>query len=341
MSIALDIGTRHLRSLRREGGRLVGRKNHAVYLSLPDRPGQRRILEKAAIPFATCDGSLLVIGQSAVETADMLDVPCIPLLMGSRLPEGDPVARQVLTSLVDCLLPIAARSGEVCWMSIPGPVDDDSVERRFFTQLIRLKGYQPQIVQPGLAIVLAELGQQEFTGIGCDFGSGYTRTTLAYHGIERLSTCLDKGSDWVDSRLAESEGCILFDSEGNRYLNTTSIARWKQVNLISVHKPITEREQQLSLLCEQLIAETLQAVRRELADGPVLRTIREPLPVVCAGGLTRVPGFLELMRSMIREAHLPITISEVRPCAEADYVVTRGSLILAELTADPAISRVA
>lgn len=341
MSIALDIGTRHLRSLRREGGRLVGRKNHAVYLELPDKPGQRRILEKASIRFATCAGSLLVIGQAALETADMLDVPCIPLLRESRLPQSDPVARQVLTSLIDCLLPPARQAGEICWMSIPGAIDDDSEDRRFFVQVIRLKGYQPQIVAPGMAIVLAELGQQGFSGFGCDFGSGATRISLAHHGVELFSTRTARGGDWIDARLAESEGCILFDSEGHRYLNTTSISRWKRANLISVHTPITERERRLSLLCEEVIDEALQALREQLAGNRTVRTLHDPLPLVCAGGLASVPGFRELLFGMVRNAKLPLAISEVRRCSEMDYAVTRGCLILSELVESPAASQVA
>jgi hypothetical protein len=341
MSIALDIGTRHLRSLRREAGRLVGRKNHAVYLQLPDKPGQRRILEKASIRFATCQGSLLVIGQAALETADMLDVPCIPLLKDSHLPQADPVARQVLTSLIDCLLPPSRHTGANCWMSIPGAIDEDSEERRFFTQVIRLKGYVPQIVPPGMAIVLAELGQQGFSGLGCDFGSGSTRISLAHHGQELFSTCTLRGSDWIDARLAESEGCILFDSEGHRYLNTTSITRWKRVNLISVHKPISERERRLSLLCEELIDEVLRAIRGQLAGNRTIRTLHDAQPMVCAGGLAGVPGFRELLFGMIRDAKLPVAISEVRRCSEMDYAVTRGCLILAELADAPPSSQVA
>lgn len=341
MSIALDIGTRHLRSLRREGARLVGRKNHAVYLALPDKPGQRRILDKAAIRYATCAGSLLVIGQSALETADMLEAPCIPLLLDSRLPSQDPVARQVLTTLVDCLLPNARTPNETCWMNVPGATGDDTAEQQFFTQLVRLKGYTPRIVSPGLAIVLAELGQQGFTGVGCDFGSGYTRTSFAHHGVELFNTCLDKGGNWIDARLAESEGCILWDSEGYQYLDTTSISRWKELNLVSVFKPITDREQRLSLLCEEVIGQTLDAIRREVASDSTVRTIRRSVPLVCTGGLSAVPGFRELLFDMVRDADLPFEISEVQRCCETDYTIARGCLILAELIDDPVLPMVA
>lgn len=341
MSIALDIGTQHLRSLRREGGRLVGRMNHAVYLSLPDKAPQRRILEKASIRYATCKGSLLVIGQSANDAAEMLDVPCIPLLINSRLPDGDPVARQVLMSLVDCLLPEASRNEEVCWVTIPGPADTDSPERRFFLQIIRLKGYIPRVVQPGLALVLAELGQNGFSGIGCDFGGGYTRTSFAYKAREYFNTSIARGSHWVDASLAEAEKCILWDSAGHQYLNTAEIVRWKRSHLISVFKPITEREQRMALLCEEVISQTLADLESHLASEPIVGTVREPLPLVCSGGLARLPGFVELLHDMVRDSRLSLEISEVRPCSEPDYTVARGCLILAELEGVPAISQVA
>ena len=342
MSIVLDIGTRHLRSLRCEGGRLIGRKNHAVYVALPDQPNQRRMLEKASIGYATCSGGLLVIGQAALETADLLQVPCIPLLMNSQLPEADPVARQVLTSLIDCLLPPALEEGDRCWTVIPGAIDDDlSAERRFFTQLIRLRGYQPRFFSPGLAVALAELESTGFCGVVCDFGAGVTRTTLAIRGRESISTCIRKGSNWIDERVAESEECILWDSDGHRYLNSVAISRWKQANLVSVLKPVTEREQRLSLVCEELITETLRSLDRQLAGKSVVSTIPGPLPLICSGGLSRLSGFPELLHDMTRKANLPIEISEVRRCSDADFTVCRGGLILDELERMAGLARVA
>jgi hypothetical protein len=331
MSIALDVGTHHVRSLRREGGRLVGRTNRPIYVSFPDRPAQRRILEKASIRFATCQGGLLLIGQSAVEAAEMLETPCIPLLIENHLPEADPVARQVLTTLIDCLLPRASTAGEFCWMTVPGSGGEDSPEARFFSQLVRLRGYLPRIVHPGMAVVLAELGHCGFSGIGCDFGSGYTRSAFIYQAVERSRACHEKGAAWIDAKLAEAEGCILWDREGNQYLNSEAIARWRNSSLISVLKPITEREQRLALLCEQLIAEALQEIQDQLSRDRVAATLRAPIPIVCSGGLTRLPGFVELVREMLREASLSSSISDVLAAPDPDYTVARGCLILAEL----------
>ena len=108
MSVSLDIGTRALRSLRQQGARLIGRQNMARYVVLPDRPQQRRLLESSSYRYATCEGSLLVIGRAAGELAETLQIPEIPLLRDGELPMDDPLARQVMASLIESLLPVPA-----------------------------------------------------------------------------------------------------------------------------------------------------------------------------------------------------------------------------------------
>ena len=87
----------------------------------------------------------------------------------------------------------------------------------------------------------------------------------------------------------------------------------------------------MSLLCEEVIGDVLGRIDRRLAGDRIVATIREPLPIVCGGGLSRLPGFRELLQAMVRDARLPIGISEVRGCADPDYTIARGCLILAEL----------
>jgi hypothetical protein len=84
-------------------------------------------------------------------------------------------------------------------------------------------------------------------------------------------------------------------------------------------------------LCEEVIGDTLSLVSRQLVADRTAATISEPLPIVCGGGLSRVPGFRELMLEMVRDAKLPIEFSEVRGCTDPDYTIARGCLILNEL----------
>ncbi len=333
MTIALDIGTRHIRSLRREGGRLLGRSDLAEYIALPDTPGHRRLLERTASSFGRCQDSLLVVGRASVELAETLQLPTVPLLPNGRLPSKDPLARQVLAVLFDTLLPTAATAGQTCWMTVPAVVaaERESPECTYFRQLVRLKGFEPSFVSSGRAVILAELGKSRFTGLGFDFGAGAVRASLAHHGQELASSFIKHGGNWIDARLADSEHSLIFDPQGNKYLDCSSITRWKESHLVSVQNPISTREQKLALLYEELIGEILATFRADIVQQTSIAQLRQPLPLVCTGGVSQVAGFVGLMEELLRDTMFPLRISAVHCATEANYAIARGCLIMGEL----------
>jgi hypothetical protein len=335
MTIALDIGTRGIRSLRRQGNRLVGRRNLTSYIALPDTPGHRRLLEKTATSFARCDDSLLVIGKAAVELAETLQLPQVPLLSSGRLPPGDPLARQVFSSLIDWLVPSAPRRGHICWMALPGGLTDPdtSTDRDFFRQLVRLKGYETRFVSAALAVVLAQLGHDGFSGIGIDFGSGFTRASLAHRGVELATVCLPRGGHWIDTRMAQSEDACVWDAHGHQYLDTSTLARWKESSDVSLTSPVSDREQRLSLLYDELIGDVLSLFSQQISYVAHAARLPQPMPLVCAGGVARLRGFPSAVKEILQATMFPVTIAEIRSAADVDYTVARGCLILGELAA--------
>ena len=92
MSISVHIDSRTMTSLRPHRGELVGRKSPATYIAMPPDDAEKRLLERARIPYATCEGGTLVFGRHADELAPLLHVPRLPIIPGGRLPEDDPVA---------------------------------------------------------------------------------------------------------------------------------------------------------------------------------------------------------------------------------------------------------
>ncbi len=332
MSISLDIGTRAIRSLRRQGSRLVGRQNIAAYVVLPDRPQQRRLLESLSYRYAICEGSLLVIGRAAGELAETLQIPEVPLLRDGVLPLDDSLARQVVASLIDSLLPPSSSPAEICCIAPPCRLEDKG-QCDFFAQLVRLNGYTPSFLDAGTAVVLSELGADKFTGLGISFGAGSTRATLSHRGVPHLLFTIPHGGNWIDARLAESEDSILWDSEGNRYLNQQAISSWKESNVVSVTHPISSREQRVALLYEELIQELLEALREHLSADEYARTLIQPVPMVCTGGVTRIRGFHELLERSLTQFSLPLKVSDIRYANDSGYTVARGCLIRAEVDA--------
>jgi len=85
-------------------------------------------------------------------------------------------------------------------------------------------------------------------------------------------------------------------------------------------------------LYRDLLLSTAKEFSRAIGDGR-LGPFSAPLPVVCAGGGTRPPGFAGLMTAALAGADLPVPVGPVRLTPADEYLVARGALIHAELDA--------
>ena len=314
MSIGLDLGTTQFRSLRIVGEDLVGRQCRAVYVVLSDTPSHRRLLAQSGAKFASCGEDLVLFGDLALEWADILNLSVIALLPGGRVPQSDPVARQILTLMIDAVLPPAERLGDVCVLTIPGGHDINQTELpydvRYFQQLVALRGYQPKLISPGQAVVLAELSSASFSGIGISFGAGNCQIGVIHSGRELASCSFDEGlvehsADRVEPTPA---------SGGDEFIPADRMLR-------------AARDQVLV----RALTGTLTAARDELDRQGVNRWLAQPTHVVCTGRPTTEPGFPQLFAQIWGSLNWPMKVGQLRVSADAIYSIARGCLIQSRL----------
>ncbi len=314
MSIGLDLGTTQFRSLRIVGDELIGRQCRAVYVVLSDTTSHRRLLEQSGAKFASCGEDLVLFGDFALEWADILNLSVVPLLPGGRVPQSDPVARQILTLMIDAVLPPAERLGDVCCLTVPGGHDIHQAELpydvRFFQQLVALRGYQPKLISPGQAVVLAELATASFSGIGISFGAGNCQIGVVHCGRELASCSFDE--------------CLVDDS-ADRIEPTASHV---------THEPIPA-DRMLRAARDQVLiralTETLTAARDEFDKQGVIRWLAQPTHVVCTGRPTTEPGFPQLFAQVWSSLEWPMKIGQLRVTTDAIYSIARGCLIQSRL----------
>lgn len=343
MSIALDFGASTIRSLRRTGERLTTRSSRLEYAVLPDSPAHRRLLERGQVSFLTCETDLILAGDDAHKNADLFRTPCRPLMENGRVPENDPLARQVIARLTESVLPTAQEHGELCGMTLPGGAALDGSDTRpdfeYLTRIVRLQGYEPLIVPSGQALVLAELVRNSFTGIGLTFGHGSCEALLAHRGAIVCHAAVGLGGEWLDQQLlnrlqsAPSDAAPTASDELDP-LTEKSITERRENLSAPVHLASDRHEAQLiaSLLAESL-GKLLQEFAAELNRTPRARDTPQPLPVVCAGGLARTPGFGTLLVQALKKHPLPVVTGEPRLVTECPQTIARGLLIAAELEA--------
>ena len=335
MNVALDLGSNWFRSLRVDGSRLISRRSRAVFATLPDSAAQRGLLERAGVSYAVGDDYLALIGQAADEFSPAFQSKCRELLPFGDLPADDPVARQVIALLVEALLPKASSAGELCCLiRCGGESDPGRLSRRteFFSRLIRLQGYQPVKLSAGMSVVYAGLADQGFTGIGLDLGASGCDMAVAHRGVPVASCWVPRGGRWIDEQLARRQQWIARDSHGRSKPDVLRAATNKLVCHGTLLNPAGDGEKILAKLYRELLIPAMQKLTRTLTIcGEATLPHPQPLTIVCTGGVTQVPGFVEFLHQFLREMPLPVPVGSVRLAEDADYALLRGGLIHTEV----------
>lgn len=313
MSIGLDLGCTEFRSLRYQGDRLLARSCPAVVLNVDDSPAHRRLLDRDQVRYAITEGSLCILGDAAHEWSRIFSQPVRRLLPDGRLPEDDPLARQVLALLIDAVLPPSRQPHELCTLTIPGellPVEQ-SPEREFFLRLVQMRGFQPQVIGQGHAISLAELHRQTFSGLGINLGASQSEFSLNRSGRELARCIIPYGLDELvppESEAAPDETWLteISDTQATDYL--------------------------VELLLEA-------GARIGQHDG--FRVLTQPVALAIAGGMTQRPHFEAIFQRAWNRACWPIRMQGLKLGSDGGQTVARGCLIHAIWQSQPLIDDLA
>ena len=309
MTIGLDLGSHQFRSLRSTAEGLVARCCPAVFVALSDTPAHRRLLQQSNTHFATCSDQLLVFGDAAVEWSAMLNLSLSPLLRGGRIPTSDPISRQLLTLMIDAVLPEPKASpGTLCCMTMPGGGNDERIKNHdadFFQQIVALRGYRPLVTTATQALALAELNDSGFTGISITLGHTTCEFGIVHCGRE-IARCV------VMNGLESFEGAPKL---GDRHISQDPAAASANV----------EREY------ARFFADVIDEARTQFDLDRSIKTLPQPMSVVCTGGITTIPAFLPMFQRAWDESEWPVATRPIRVGTDGDFAVVRGCLIQAEL----------
>lgn len=335
MSVGLDIGSFQIRSLRRRGEQLVARSSRSLFAALPDAPPYRELLEAGRVPFAMCENALTILGDNAAAFSQLFHVRPECLLPQGHLPTNDPVARQSAAALVEALLGEPDQPGEKCCLTLPGGEVPSSLatsrEWEFFTRLIRLRGYAPQVLSSGMAAVLAHLVSHSFTGIGVSFGAATSEMVLAHRGIEIATCSSPHGGAWLDELIAEHMDFTTCDTTGAKILDVDQANVFRHSFETSVAAPHDETSQFVCDIHHELTDALVCSAAVEFAKQPQANSLPQPLPVVVIGGVARIAGFGELLRQSFQAAQFPLALCSIRLEVDDPFSVARGCLINAQL----------
>jgi cell division ATPase FtsA len=230
-------------------------------------------------------------------------------------------ALPVMRLIIERLLGPPGRPGEPCVFSVPAkPVDSDAnavYHEKLFEGLLARLGYAPRPIREGHAVVLSDLAEDDFTGIGVSCGGGMFNVCVAYKAVSVLGFSTSRGGDWIDANVAQALGI------------PRSRATAVKESGIDIREPSSRESAAVAIYARELIRSTLAIISRRFESAADRPDFPEPVDLVFAGGTSLVGGFVEVAREELSRLAFPLPVKRVRLADDPLHAVSRGCLVMA------------
>ena len=318
----LDIGTANiLAAVRDQKGGIVVRCERNAFLDIQGDVHSRSMLTRLNVPYVVHDGSLLVIGGSAFELANVFGRSTRRPMMDGLISPMEKDALPMIQLIIKKVLGEPSAPNEPCFFSIPAESVDKAnnvvYHQGLFQGILQKLGYNATPMNEGHAVTFAELASEDFTGIGISCGGGMVNVCVSFKTIPALTFSVARGGDWIDTNAANVLG-----------LPTSKVTFIKESG-VDIRTPKGREQEAIAIYYRNLIGYTIQNIRNRLTMGRDLPNFADPVEIVCAGGTSMIQGFIEVFREELQKVRFPIAIKSVRLAKEPLNSVSQGCLVAA------------
>lgn len=320
--IGLDVGTSKIVTATADARRPQTAAQLNAFITVPYTSLTQNTLQRQGVDHYRQDEELIVFGSSAEKFAHMFNAECRRPMARGVLNPRESAATHVLESILGSLIPNAGKQGEVLAFSVPAACeqtgDDLTYHEETLKRYLAGRGYTPLAVNEGLAVVLAELANEGFTGIGISCGGGMCNVALAYLSVPSLTFSMARGGDYIDSAV----GSVVQES-------ATRVKAIKEDNLDLTRPTQDKIGKALHIYYDKLIESLVDELHHAVAGGVKLPRADQPLPIVLAGGTVKPVGFCERFAQALQRRPLPLPIGEIRMAFDPLTATARGALVAA------------
>ena len=320
----LDVGTSRIVLAKPNGERPTYNIQLNAFISLPYAKMTEKMLEDEGIYYRANEKEILAFGNRVDEFANMLGGDTRRPMQTGLLNAGEPKSKAMMALALEEMCGKAKKNAKICF-SVPSAPEDADSELIFHEHVIKEVleglGYQAKAVNEGMAIVYAELADDDLTGIGMSFGGGLCNVSLSYLGLPIMSFCTTRAGDYIDQAAAKVTG-----------ETPTTVRLHKESNDFRVGKEGANGvDQALTIYHRDIINHVVERLEEELKASKRLPRSLRPVPLVFGGGTSMVKGFDVELKKALQAADLPIEIDDVRQAKTASNTTAKGMLLAAML----------
>jgi len=316
----LDLGTSRIVLAHMDGDEPVYSSHLNAFISLPSTKMNRTMLEREHIYCKAGDDEILAFGNRVDEFANILGGdtrrPMQSGLLNPREPKNLEVMRLMLAKICG-----PAKAGQRICFSVPSAPESGDTDVIFHEQAVQSVleglGYNVRSINEGLAVVLAELVNNDFTGIGISFGGGMCNVCVAYLGLPAIVFATTRAGDFIDYSAASVTG-----------ETPTTVRLHKESDDFSIAKPDgSSLDQATAIYYREVIQTVTLTLERTLSKSRRLPPFRAAVPVVYGGGTAMVDGFGDELRKAFGRIKLPILIKDIRQAESGVNATAKGGLL--------------
>jgi actin-like ATPase involved in cell morphogenesis len=321
-TLGLDVGTAKVVAARPKGKSVETAAQLNAFIVVPWSRVTEKTLGQNNISYYREGDELVIYGTDTERFANMFNVDARRPMANGMLNAREKLGMGVLETIVATMIPKAHAHGDILAFSVPAAVAGREAELTYHEATLRRHlesmGYRALAVNEGLAVIFAELEDENFTGIGISCGGGLCNGTLAYLSIPTIMFSLPKGGDHID----QAAGAVLGE-------HATRVKVMKEDGL-DLSRPAKDKlERALFIYYEDLVESLAEALRTALSGAEKLPRTDRALPIVLSGGTVKPKGFRELFERALKARSFPIEIAGVRIATEPLTATARGALIAA------------
>ncbi|ODS34278.1 MAG: hypothetical protein SCARUB_00537 [Candidatus Scalindua rubra] len=319
----VDIGTAFVKCAARKGDSIIFRNQRNAFFEVEFTDFTKKMLDNSVVRYIQKEGKLYVVGDEALKFANIFHKEARrPLSRGIISPtesEALPMIELLIKSIVDK----PSIEGEIAYYSVPGePLDADfnviyheKILHGFLTKL----GYTPKAINESHAIILSELADEDFTGIGLSFGGGMVNVCLSYISVPIFKFSVTKSGDWIDQQVAMA-------------VNETAsrISAIKESSLdLNKGDGLTKFESALSIYYNHLIEYVIENIKDVFEKTEKKPRIDKPISIILAGGTSLPKGFADRFKRILYQLKFPLKIGSIRMASQPVRSVAKGALVAA------------
>lgn len=335
-AIGADIGTYNLVTCRRKGeNELSYKKEVNAFLELPlDNRFVFNMMKNAGVPLIEQPESNVgyALGEAAVNMAyTMTQIELKRPMKDGCLNPREKHAQQIMNVMCHGLIGEVDEDGSTIYYSVPANAINQETDAEYHSKVLEAmfrayrseKGYKvdPHPINEALALVYAELGSKNWTGVGVSCGAGMVNVCYAMYGAPIFQFSLVNSGDWIDRMASKAIG-----EETTTYVNREKIHAD-----LTVENPETLVQRAIKTQYEIMIQNTVTGIKKGVEEMGNKARSEQPIDVVVAGGTSMPKGFDALFRRILEQAKISnMKIGEVIRPSDPLFSVARGCLIAAE-----------